>query len=95
MSSPHDGLSGAVGVVELLVPVRQERVALAHSFTDQSCVLWPKQPGLTARRVQVGMGPEKWLVSPGLVPTHQQISARRLEETSDVSCETGGGNCSN
>lgn len=77
-------------VVELLVPVGQEGVPLANSFTDQRCVFWAKQPGLTAGGVQVGVGPEERLVRPRLVPTHQQLSARSLEETTDVSYETDG-----
>lgn len=90
---PHDGLSGVVSGIELLVPVGQEGVALAHSFTDQGCVFWAKQPGLAAGCVQVGVGPEEWLVRPRLVPTHQQLGARRLEETSNVSYETDEGQC--
>lgn len=90
LSSPHDGLSSAVCVVELLVPVRQEGVALAHRFTDQRRVFRTKQPGLAAGGVQVGVGPEEGLVRPSLVPTHQQLGARRLEETTNVSCETDG-----
>lgn len=86
--SPHDGLSGLVCVVELLVPVRQEGVALAHRLTDQCCVFRSKQPRLTARCVQVGVGPKEWLVCPSLVPTHQQLSAWRLEEATNVSYET-------
>lgn len=86
--SPHDGLSSLVCVVEQLVPVGQEGVALAHHLTNQCCVFWAKQPGLAAGCVQVGVGSEERLVRPGLVPTHQQLSARRLEETTNVSYET-------
>lgn len=74
--------------VEQLVPVGQEGVALAHGFTDQCSVFWTKQPGLAAGRVQMGMGSIEWLVSTRLVPTHKQFSAGRLEEATDVSCET-------
>lgn len=90
MSSPHDGLSSVFCVVELLVPVGHEGVALAHRFTDQRRVLWTKQPGLAAGRVQVGVGPEEWLVCPRLVPAHEQLRARRLEEAAHISCETDG-----
>lgn len=77
-------------MVELLVPVGQEDVALAHHLTDQRCVDWTMQPGLAARCVHVGVGPEEWHVSPGLVPTHQQLSAWSVEETANVSYETDG-----
>lgn len=90
LSSPHDGLSGTIRLVEQLVPVGQERVALTHSFADQSCVFWTKQPRLTARGVQVSVGPEERLVSPCLVPAHQQLGARSLEETTDIGYETEG-----
>ena len=88
MSSPHDRVSSLFCVVELLVPVGQEGVALAHRFPDQRCVLWTKQPGLTARCVKVGMGSEERLVRPCLVPTNQQLRVWGLEETAYVSCET-------
>lgn len=91
LPSPHDGLSGAVCGVELLVPVGQEGVALAHCIADQRRVFWAKQPGLAAGCVQVGVGPEERLVGSSLVPTHQQLSARSLEEATDVSCETDEG----
>lgn len=87
-SSPHDGLSSLVCLVELLVPVGQEGVALAHRFTDQRCVFRTEQPGLAAGCVQVSVGPEERLVSARLVPTHKQLSAGRLEESTDISCET-------
>lgn len=87
LCSPHDRLSSAVGLVELLVPVGQEGVALTNCFTNQCCVFWTKQPGLTTGCVQVGMSPEEWLVRPRLVPTHQQLSARGLEETTNISYE--------
>lgn len=74
-----------VGVVEQLVPVRQEGVTLADSLPDQSSVLWAKQPGLPAWGVQMGMGPEERLVRPRLVPTHQELSTGRLEETTHIS----------
>jgi len=90
LCSPHDGLSCAVCVVELLVPVGQQGVALAYRFTDQSRVFRTKQPGLSAGGVQVCVGPEERLVRSSLVPTHQQLGARRLEETTNVSCETDG-----
>ncbi len=86
--SPHDWLSSLVCMVEQLVPVRQEGIALAYSLTDQCSVFWTKQPGLAARRVQVGVGPEERLVRSCLIPTHQQLSAWRLEKTTNVSCET-------
>lgn len=79
-----------VGVVEQLVPVRQEGVALANGLTDQSRVFRAEQPGLTAGRVQVGVGPEERLVSPRLVPAHQQLGAGRLKESTDVGYETDG-----
>lgn len=88
MSSPHDGLSGAVCMIEQLVPVGQECVALTHCCTDQGGVFWTKQPGLAAGSVQVGVGPEERLVRPCLVPTHQQLAARSLEEASDIGYET-------
>lgn len=84
-SSPHDGLPGAVSVVELQVPVGQQGVALAHGFTDQRRVFWTEQPGLAAGGVQVGVGPEEGLVRSCLVPTHQQLRVRGLEETTNVS----------
>lgn len=90
-SSPHDGLPGAVRVVEHLVPVGQERVALTHHFADQSRVFWTEQPRLATGGVQVGVGPEERLVSPRLVPAHQQLGARGLEETADIGYETETG----
>lgn len=81
----HDGLARVVGVVEQLVPVGQEGVTLADSLPDQSSVFWAKQPGLPAWGVQMGMGPEEGLVSPCLVPTHQELSTGRLEETTHIS----------
>lgn len=91
--SPHDGLSGAVSLIELLVPVGQKSVALANRVTDQRHVLRTKQPGLAARGVQVGVSPEEWLIGSGLVPAHQQLRARGLEEATNISCEDGGGEC--
>lgn len=85
---PHDGLSGLVGVVELLVPVGQQGVALAHRLADQGRVLGAEEPGLSAGGVQVGVRPEERLVRPRLVPAHQQLGARGLEEAADVSCGT-------
>lgn len=87
--SPHDRLSSAVCLVELLVPVRQESVALAHCITDQRHVFWTKQPGLTARSIQVGVCPKERLIGSSLVPTHQQLRARGLEEATNISCEYG------
>lgn len=75
-------------MVELLVPVGQEGVALAHNITDQRGVRRTVQPGLTARRVHVGVGPEEWHVRPSLVPTQQQVSAWSVEETADIGCGT-------
>lgn len=91
--SPHDRLSSAVCVVELLVPVWQQCVALAHSFTDQRCVIGTKEPRLTARSIKVGVGPKEWLISSSLVPTHKQLSAWRLEEATNISYETEGFKC--
>lgn len=75
-------------MVELLVPEGQEGVTLTHNITDQRGMKWTVQPGLTARCVHVGVGPEEWHVSPSLVPTHQQISAWSIEETTNIGCGT-------
>lgn len=75
-------------MVELLVPEGQKGVALTDNVTDNGGVFCTVQPGLTARRVHVGVGPEERHVTPSLVPTHQQLGARSVEETTDVSCKT-------
>lgn len=86
--SPHDGLPSRVRVVELLVPEGQKGIALTDNLTDNGGVFCTVQPGLAARRVHVGVGPEERHVTPSLVPTHQQLGTRSVEETTDVSCET-------
>lgn len=74
-------------MVEHLVPEGQEGVALTHNVTDQGRVFGAVQPGLAARCVHVGMGPEERHVATSLVPAHQQLCARSVEETADVGCE--------
>lgn len=74
-----------MGVVELLVPEGQEDVALAYDVTDQLCVVRAVQPGLAAGRVHVGVGSEEGHERTSLVPTHQQLSARSVEEAANVS----------
>lgn len=83
-SSPHDRLTSRVRVVELLVPVGQQGVALTHYFTDQLGGVRAMQPGLTSRCIHMGVGSEEWHVSPCLVPTHQELSAWIVEETTNV-----------
>lgn len=83
--SPHDRLASVVGVVEELVPVGQQGVALSHGFTDQCCVLRTKEPWLTPRRVQVSVGPEERLIGTSLIPAHQQLRIGRFEEAPDIS----------
>ena len=73
-----------MGVVEQLVPVGQQGVALTHRLPDQRRVLGPKQPGLPPGRVQVGVGTEERLVRPRLVPANQQLRAGRLKEPAHV-----------
>lgn len=64
---------------------------MADSLPDQSGVLWTKEPGFTAGRVQVSVSPEERLVSPRLVPAHKQLWSRRLEEPANVSYVRGEG----
>ena len=74
-----------MSLVEAEVPVGQQGVSLAHRIPDQSRVLGAEQPGLPPGGVQVGVGAEEGLVSPGLVPAHQQLLPGGLEEPPDVS----------
>lgn len=74
-------------MVEHLVPEGEECVALADYVTNHGRVFGTMQPGFTARRVHVGVGPEEGHVATGLVPAHQQLSARSVEEAADVGCE--------
>lgn len=85
--SPHDGLASGVRVVEHLVPEGQEGVALTNNVTNHVGVFGTVQPRLTPRRVHVGVGPEEGHVAPSLVPAHQQLRARSVEEAADVGCE--------
>lgn len=74
-------------VVEHLVPEGQEGVALTYDVTNHGGVFGTVQPGLTARRVHVGVGPEERHVATSLVPAHQQLRAGSVEEAPDVGCE--------
>lgn len=72
-------------MIELLVPVRQEGIALADNFPDESSILGAKQPRLTSGGVQVGVCTEEGLVGASLVPTHQQLSTGGLKEATNIS----------
>lgn len=74
-------------MVEHLVPEGQEGVALTYNVTNNGRVFGTVQPRLTAGRVHVGVGPEERHVATSLVPTHQQLRARGVEEAADVGCE--------
>lgn len=82
---PHDRLAGLVCMVELLVPVGQESIALADNIPDNSSVLRAKQPRLTSGSVQVSMCTEERLVGASLVPAHQQLSTGSLKEATNIS----------
>lgn len=84
VSSPHDRLPSLVCVVELLVPVGEEGVALAYGFTDECRVFGTKQPGLTPRCIQVGVCPKERLIRPRLIPSDQQLRARSLKEAAHI-----------
>lgn len=73
-------------VVELLVPEGQEDVALSYNVTDQFSIFNTVQPGLAAGCVHVGMGSEEGHERTSLVPTHQQVRARSVEEATNISC---------
>lgn len=72
-------------MVELLVPEGQEDVALSYDVTDQFGVVCTVQPGLAAGRVHVGVGSEERHERTSLVPTHQQLGARSVEEAANIS----------
>lgn len=57
-------------VVELLIPVGQEDVALSYNVTDELGVVEPLEPRLAAWCVHVGVGSKEWHERTGLVPTH-------------------------
>lgn len=82
---PHDRLAGPVRMVELLVPVRQESIALADSISDKSSVLRTKQPRFTSGGVQVGMCTKERLVGTSLIPSHKQLSSGGLKEATNIS----------
>lgn len=87
--SPHNRLSGAVCVVEKLVPVWQESISLAYRLPDEGGVLGSEQPGFPAGCVYVSMCTEKRLVSSRLVPSHQKLSAGMFKETTNISWGRG------
>lgn len=86
---PHNRLASPVCIVELLVPVGQQSIALTDSIPDDSSVLRAKQPRLTSGGVQVGMCTKERLVGASLVPTHQQLSTGGLKEASNISYGKG------
>lgn len=90
---PHDRLASLVGVVELLIPVGQEDVALSYNVTDHFGVVKTMQPRLAAGCVHVGVGSKEWHERTGLVPTHQQFSAWSVEEAANISYKRGSGIC--
>lgn len=89
--SPHDRLASLVRVVELLIPEREEDVALSYNVTDQFGVVKAMQPRLTAGCVHVGVGSKEWHERTSLVPTHQQFSAWSVEEAANISYKRGRG----
>lgn len=88
---PHDRLASLVGVVELLIPVGQEDVALSYNVTDHFGVVKTMQPRLAAGCVHVGVGSKEWHERTGLVPTHQQFSAWSVKEAANISYKRGSG----
>ena len=89
--APHDGHPAPMAAVEGAVPEGQQSVTLPDGGADEGGARGVQQPRLPARRVQVGVGTEKRLQSPRLIPPHQQLRLRVLKEAPDVGWGGGWG----
>jgi len=77
------------GLVEDSVEVRKRLIALNDGKAELLHPLGTVDPGLPARRVEVGMSAEKGLIGAELIPTEQEFRGGVTKETANVSADKG------
>eukprot|EP01136_Pigoraptor_vietnamica_P001289 Opistho-1_new@27719 len=81
---PHDRLARNRRFVEERVEQRQQLVARNHGLANGKLCGVVKEPRLAAARVEMGVRAEERCVGARLVPAHEQLGLRVLEEAADV-----------
>ena len=65
-------------------PVRKQLVSFSDRLSNDQLVILVVQPRFPSCRVNMGMGTEKRLVGPSLIPPGEQLGIRILEKSSDI-----------